>query len=325
MLHPRDLRRIHDAVQPRSALIEAEGEIPASFELHLDARDIDAPLPRFECEGYLRETPSRFESSGELRFDRSGPEELHEIRLVENITDEGKEYAVEGKHRVPASSTTAAVVSSTESIKKLVSNLLARFSERLGSLVEAEVETHHFNREERVPTAVVEAEYTVRLIGLGKFTGARRRHLRVKKAELTVSRGDELTCVWETDLRNHGSLFTDSSTLDGFDAHAVRTARRRSDFCLSLDWRARSSQDDILLEMKYDTENTARYVEELNRRGFEIPARTSFDFELDTRGSTTATSFEYETEGDPEASFRKRFAAWLSFLPLPVPFVLLRR
>ena len=321
MFHPRDLRRLHEAVQPRSARIESEGELPASFELQFEGEGAEIPLPQFESEGHVRETPSSFESSGELGLRKKGPEELHELRLVEHAADEegddtDVEYVLEGRHRTQASGT-AAVFSSPESVGELFGSALASFSERLGAVVETEVKKHRFDRKGHSPADSADAEYAVRLAGLGGAFEAGEKRLRVEEAELTASRGDELAFGWDFDIQNHGGVSA-KYFVEGFGAHEILAARRVSGFEEHLEWDLRNTDTGVSLGVEYETENASGYVDELRRRGFETPARTSFDFGLNTRGTTTFGSFDYETDGDPTAGFGERLTAWVGFLPLPL-------
>ena len=97
MLLPERLRRLFERANPSTALVDAKGDIPSSFGILVDAEGVEAPVPGFESEGRVRETPSGFESSGGFRVERQGPQEWHEVNLVE---DGG--YFVEGSHIVPA-------------------------------------------------------------------------------------------------------------------------------------------------------------------------------------------------------------------------------
>ncbi|MDZ7689213.1 MAG: hypothetical protein U5J64_10985 [Halobacteriales archaeon] len=338
MFHPRDLRKLYDAFGKVSAHVEAESKLPSSFEIHADADGTETSLPRFETEGHVHETPSRLESSGELCVERNGPDELHELRLVESAekdddtareetecemyaVENDETYVVEGRHRVPADSTTAVVVSSAESVGSLFDSMLNSFSEYLGEVVETKVEKHRFDRDESVPTDFVEAEYAVRLVGLGEIAETKGENLRVEEAELTVKRGDELRVDWDFDVRNHGTFFAEVFAEES-GTHDVLTARRRSDFAGRIDWRARN-RDGFLLDVEYEAENASRYTEELRRHGFRTPERAEFGFELDTHGTTTSGSFDYEADSGPD-TFGERFGAWAVFLPLPV-VVLLHR
>ncbi len=330
----RKLARIVEALQPDTAHVKVEGDLPASFELHAEAEGVETSLPSFETEGSAHETPSRFESSGELRLGRLGTamvrdDEYHELRLVERDgEDSTRRYAVEGSHRLPASSTTAAVVSSADEVSELVDFFLSSFSERIGDAVDAEVVTHQCRTDGEGSTAAFESDYTFRLIGLDRLATDSYGRMSVEEAELTVSRGTHggLVFSWDFDLRNHGSLFAEALYESGVDAHRLVTARRSAKFSESFEWSARSDADTdtASLEASYDTENASRYAERLRERGFVTPAGTSLSLQLGTHGSTKAVSFDYETDGDLDAETGEKLYGWTGFLPLPVALVFVR-
>lgn len=322
----RDLRRLFDAVQPRSAFVEAEGELPSSFELTAEADGIDAPFPEFETEGHVHETPSRFESSGFLRVDMSATDETHEMRLVGRNGvggDETEDYLFEGSHVVPAEKAVAALLSSHEGVRELVRMVLGWVSESLRGVLDFEVEEHSSERERREGETFVVSEYTVRLRDLDRLSETGR--MRVEKAEVTFSRGDELACSWGFDLRNHGGFLRRLLDDGGYqDADTLLKVRRATKFSESLDWRAALSDRDAEAEVSYEAENGSRYTEELAERGFDTPVPARIAFELDRQETKTGVSFDSETSGDATAEWGERLDAWIVLLPLPVVFVLHR-
>lgn len=322
----RDLRRLFDAVKPRSAFVEAEGELPSSFELSAEADGVDAPFPEVETEGHVRETPSRFESSGFLRVDMSATDETHEMRLVEGSEADGEGtdyYLVEGSHVVPTGTAVAALLSSHDGVRELVQTVFGWVSERLRAVLDFKIEDHSSKRDTRDGEKVVYTEYVVRLHGLDIFSESGR--MRVEEANVTFSRGDGLSFSWEFDVRNHGGFFEKLLDDGGYqDAHALLEARRVSASSELLDWRAVLSNRDAEAEVSYEADNGSRYAEELAERGFDTPSRTSIAFELDTHGTTTDISFDSETTGETTADLGGRLDAWMVFLPLPVILLLLR-
>jgi hypothetical protein len=148
--------------------------------------------------------------------------------------------------------------------------------------------------------------------------------MRVEKAEVTVSRGDELVCSWDFDVHNYGRFFAGILDDTGYEeADALLDARRDSEFSELLDWRADLSNRDAEADVSYETENGSLYAEELAERGFDTPARTRLSFELDTREEEPSVSFDTEISGDSVA-FTERLDVWSPFLPLPVFYVFLR-
>jgi len=343
----RDLVRAIEAVEPRSAVVEAEGEPPASFELLVEADGVGAPLPTFESEGEIRETPSRFESSGSFSVGGEARDETHEISLLEGgerLSGEGREgkkervrgddetegYVLEGSHVVGGETSLATLLSSADGVRELVVSALGVLSDRLGSVVDAEVVEHTADHGTRDGRDIVDAEYTVLLTGLDRFvkgSDVGDEGIRVEEARVSFSRGEGFGCSWEFDVRNHGQLFAgvlDESEMEARGLHELREARRESGFACELDWRAKHTGDGISAEARYETENASRYADELRNRGVETPSSTSFAFELDTRGSTTAASFDSETHGGTASSFGEGLEAWLAFLPTPLAFVYLQ-
>ena len=319
-----DLRGLFEAVQPRSASVEAEGELPSFFELNAEADGIDALFPDFETEGHVRETPSRFESSGFFRVGKESTDETHEVRLAENESadDEAKGYVVEGSHVVPGETAVATLLSSTDGVREIVDMVLGGVSENLRSSLDYGVEEHSAERELRDGEKVVVSEYSVRLRGLDNFSGD--GNMRVEKAEVTVSRGDELVCSWDFDVHNYGRFFAGILDDTGYEeADALLDARRDSEFSELLDWRADLSNRDAEADVSYEAENGSLYAEELAERGFDTPARTRLSFELDTREEEPSVSFDTEISGDSVA-FTERLDVWSPFLPLPVFYVFLR-
>jgi len=312
---PSEIRELVETVRPRSVVVEAEGDLPESFDLFFDAEEADLPGPRFETDGELRETPSGFESTGAVVVERRRPEEVHEVSLVE---DGG--FAVEGSHLVPVDSRLAAFVESTDAVRNTLSWLLSVVSTAVGTEVEAKVETHEVERRGFEGKTVVDVEYIASLEGLGGVSRTEGgRALGVNEATVRVSRGEETTVYWEIDLRNHQRLFADALADRGYaKADKLREARRRSEFTEELDWRSENGRRGFSAEVVYGTENAPRYLDELRRRGLETPAHTSFGFELDTRGKTKSGSVEFETDGDVTAGPRERLDAWTGFVPLPV-------
>ena len=320
----RDLRMLFEAVQPRSASVEAEGELPYSFELNAEADGIDAPFPDFETEGHVRETPSLFESSGFFRVGKESTDEKHEVCLAENESedDQTKGYTVEGSHVVPGETAVAALLSSANGVRELVDMVLGGVSENMRSSLDYEVKEHSVERELRDGKKVVVSEYSVRLCGLDHFSGDRR--MRVEEAEVTVSRGNELVCSWDFDARNHGGFFVGLLDDTGYDeTDALLNARRDSDFSELLDWQASLSNRVAEAEVSYEAENGSLYAEELAERGFDTSERTRLSFELDTVEETTSVSFNTEISGD-SAAFTERFDVWSRFLPLPVVYAFFR-
>jgi len=300
----RDLVRAIEAVEPRSAVVEAEGEPTASFELLVEADGVGAPIPTFESEGTLQETPSRFGSSGSFRVGGEARDETHEISLLEGgerLSGEGREgkkervrgdndktegYVLEGSHVVGGETSLATLLSSVDGVRQLVVSALGVLSDRLGSVVDTEVVEHTADHGTRDGRDIVDAEYTVLLTGLDRFV--------------------------------------ESSEMEARELHELREARRESGFACELGWRAKHTEKIISAEARYETENASRYADELRNRGVETPSGTSFTFELDTRGSTTAASFDSETHGGTPSSFGEGLEAWLAFLPLPAAFVYLQ-
>jgi len=322
MLDPRDLRRLFEAVQPRSASLEAEGELPSYFELTAEADGVGAPFPEFETEGHVRETVSRFESSGFLRVDTNATEETHEIRLNED-GDEREEYLVEGSHVVPAGTAVATLLSSPNGVCELADTVLGLLSERLRAALDFEVEEHSSETDTRDGREVVRTEYSLRLRGLDALYDGGR--VRVEEAEVAFSRGDELAFSWEFDVRNYGGLLRCLLDDEGYDeADALLWARRAAEFSESIDWRASLSDRDAEAEVSYEAENGPRYTEELSENGFDTPGHARVAFELDTCGTTTKAFFGSELGGDTKADPEERLDSWLVLLPLPVVFFLLR-
>ncbi len=310
-----EIRELVETVRPQSVVAEAEGELPESLDLFFDAEEAEPPGPLFETDGELRETPSGFESTGAVVVERRRPEEVHEVSLV----DDGG-YAVEGSHLIPVDSRLSAFVESSDALRNTLSWLLGVVSTGVGVGVDVEVETHDVERRGFEGKTVVDVEYVARLEGLGGVSETEGgRALQVEEATVRASRGDETTVYWETDLRNHGRLFSDALTDRGYaNADELREARRRSEFVEEIDWRCENRQRGFSAEVFYETENASRYLDELRRRGLETPADTSFGFELDTRGETKSTTLEFETNGDVTAGPRERLGAWTGFVPLPV-------
>ncbi len=339
----RDLLRAIEAVEPRSAVVEAEGEPPASFELLVEADGVGAPLPTFESEGFVRETPSGFESSGSFSMGGEAEDETHEITLLEGKkrTEEEREdkrqreietgdrkevdgYLLEGSHIVGDETVLANLLSSADGVRELVASEIGAVSRRLGAAVETEVLTHRTDRGVRDGRRVVDTEYTMRLTGLDRFPAGETgdRSLRIEGAHASFSRGDGLDCDWHLDVQNHGSLFTRVLDEPGMEAYGLHEARRAPGFTCELNWEASHTEDGLSAEARYETENASLYADELKDRGVETPSHTSFDFELDTRGSTTAVSFRSETHGDTP-SVGEGLEDWLVFLPTPATFVYL--
>lgn len=339
----RDLLRVVEAVEPRSAIVEAEGEPPASFELLVEADGVGAPLPTFESEGFVREMPSRFESSGSFSIGGEAEDETHEITLLEGkkrTKEEEKKrergiqrgdsegvdgYVLEGSHVVGDETPLATLLSSADGIRELVASEVGAVSRRLCAAVDTEVLTHRTDHSTRDGRKVVDAEYTMRLTGLDRFPAGETgdRSLRIEGAHASFSRGDGLDCDWNLDIQNHGSLFTGVLDEPGVEAYGLHEARRASGFTCELDWEATHTEDGLCAEARYETENASMYADELRNRGLETPSHTSFDFELDTRGSKTAVSFDSETHGDTTSSFGEGLEDWLVFLPTPAAFVYL--
>lgn len=320
----QDLRRLFEAIQPRSASVEAEGELSSFFELNAEADGIEAPFPDFETEGRVRETPSRFESSGFFRVGKESTDETHEVRLAENESadDETKGYVVEGSHVVPGETAIAALLSLTDGVRELVDMVLSGMSENLRSSLDYEVEEHSAEQELRDGEKVVISEYSVRLRGLDNFSGD--GNMCVEKAEVTVSRGDELVFTWDFDVHNYGGFFVGLLDDTGYnEADALLSARRDSDFSELLDWRASLSNRDAEAEVSYEAENGSLYAEELAERGFDTPEHTRLSFELDTREEETSASFDTEISGD-SAAFNERLDVWSRFLPLPIVYLFIR-
>jgi hypothetical protein len=344
----RDLMRAIEAVEPRSAVVEAEGEPPASFELLLEADGVGVPLPTFESEGFVRETPSQFESSGSFSVGGEAEDETHEIILREGgkRTQEGRVekrtegeiqgqdsegvdgYLLEGSHVVGDETALATLLSSADGVRELVASEVGAVSRRLGAAVDTEVLTHRTDHGTRDRRGVVDAEYTARLTGLDRLSGnigteAGDGSLRIEGAHASFSRGDGLDCAWNLDVRNHGGLFTRILDEPGVEAYVLHEARQASGFTCELDWEAEHTERGLSAEARYETENASMYADELRNRGLETPSHTSFDFELDTRGSKTAVSFDSETHGDTTSSFGEGLEDWLVFLPTPAAFVYL--
>ena len=328
MFLPERLRRLFERAEPSTALVEAEGDLPSSFDLLVDAEGVDAPVPGFESEGRIRETPSGFESSGGFRVEREGPQEWHEVSLVE---DGG--YFVEGSHLVPARRGVVAFLRSERALRNVVGSMLGTASNRLGDAVTVEVETHEAGRGDDGRAAV---EYRTRLVGLGRLSegegsdgdgndeGGGER-LRVEDANVTLSRGEELVCFWEFDLRHHGRLFAELLADRRYEAaHVLRAARRGSGFSQNVAWNAGLSDADgeLSAEVSYEAEGAERYADALGGRGLEAPSETEFSFELDTRGGTASASFESEGDGYPTVG-SDGLEAWFGFLPLPVALLIL--
>ena len=321
----RDLRRLFEAVQPRSAFVEAEGKLPFYLELTAEADGVDAPFPEFETEGRVYETPSRFESSGFLRVGGGATNETHEVRLVEDErTDDSRNgHVVEGSHVVPAETPVAILLSSHDGVCELVETVLGLVSESLLAALEFEVEEHISERETRGGERFVVSEYAVCLGGLDRLSESGR--MRVEEGEVTFSRGDGLACSWEFDLRNHGELFRTLLDEGGYgEADALLKTRRASAFSESLGWRASLSDRDAEAEVSYEAENGPRYTEELAERGFDTPEPGRIAFELETHGTTTKVSFDSETSGGATAELGERLDGWMVLLPLPVLLLLLR-
>lgn len=326
MFLPERLRRLFEKAEPSTALVEAEGDLPSSFDLLVDAEGLDAPFPGFESEGRIRETPSGFESSGGFRVEREGPQEWHEVSLVD---DDG--YFVEGSHLVPARRGGVAFLRSERALRSVIGSVLGTASNRLKDAVTVEVETHEAGRGDDGRAAV---EYRARLVGLGRLSegedsdgndeGGGER-LRVEDATVTLSRGEELVCFWEFDLRHHGRLFAELLADRGYEtAHGLRAARRSSGFSQNVAWNAGLSEADggLSAEVSYGAEDAERYADALGRRGLKAPSETEFSFELDTHGGTTSASFESEGDGYPTVG-SDGLEAWFGFLPLPVALLIL--
>lgn len=321
----RDLRRLVEAIQPSSASVQAEGELPSFFELDADADGINAPFPDFETEGRVRETPSRFESSGFLRVGRESMEETHKISVSEDDADEDtrNRYVVEGSHVVPAETAVAALFSSANGVRELVGTLLGWVSERLRSSLDIEVEEHSAEREARDGETVVVSEYLVRLRGLDDHP--ENRHTRFEKAEVRISRGDELSCLWDFDVHNYGGFLARLlGDIDYDEADTLLKARRASDFSELIDWQASLSNRNAEADVSYEADNGSPYAEELAENGFDTPARARLDFELDTNGETNSVSFDTETSDDTTTGMGERLEVWSRFLPLPIVYVFLR-
>ena len=300
-----ELRKLVECVAPRSVRVDAEGDLPESLRVSLEAEGAALGAPFFETEGCIRETPSGLTSSGDVAVEERRTPEHHELRLVDSP------LAVEGSHAVPADSLSASFVETPGTVRATVASLLSSLSSTLGAEAGVGVERHASERAERDGTTVVDSEYVVRIDAPGNARP------EVEEAQLGVSRGDETTVRWRFDVADHGGLFAAALDDRGYDGGGVRSARRRSGFAQEVDWSAENGRDGASAELVYGSENAADYTEELERRGIQTPARTSFGFEYGA-DRTTSLSFDLETDGNPTASLRDRLDAWTAFVPLPV-------
>lgn len=311
-----ELRRFVEDVAPRSVSVDAYGDLPASFEVSVDAEGAVFGGPFFETEGRIRETPAEFESSGHVVVEQRHAPERHELRLLE------EPLAVEGSHVTSVGSDVAVFVGSSDTLRASVEALIGSFSETVGDAVDANVERHASDRVERAGTTMVDAEYVVRLDGLGSVGPTGIETPTVKEATVDVSRGDETTARWDFDVSDHDGVFSVALGERHPVADAVREARHRTGFAHELVWTVKNGRDGVTVEATYESENASEYLDELRRRGVDTPARTTVGFEYNGRGRKTSFSLDFETDGDPTAGVRDRLDAWTGFVPLPVaPFL----
>lgn len=306
-----ELRRLLRNVAPRSITVDAYGDLPASFEVTVDAEDAALGVPFFETQGHVRETPSEFESSGGAVIERQRTPERHELRLSD------EPFAIEGSHSVPVGSNLAAFVTSSETVRASLAALLDSFSETVGVEVDVQVERHVSRRLERASESVIESDYFARLDGLSNLGSAEHRP-KVKEATLDVSRGEATDAEWEFDLSDHDAVFADALGDRRGKTDHLREARRSSGFTQQFDWEVENRRGGLSANVIYESENAPRYLDELRRRGVETPASTTFLFEYDGRGTKTSFSLDFETDGDPTTSIAERLNSWTGFVPLPV-------
>ncbi|MFP4174653.1 MAG: hypothetical protein ACLFSW_02600 [Halobacteriales archaeon] len=309
-----ELRRLVEDTAPRSVTVDARGDLPVSFDLSLDAEGGVFGGPFFETEGRIRETPAEFESSGNAVIEQRRATERHELRLLD------EPFAVEGSHVVPVGSDVAVFVRSSDTLRASVEALLGSFYPTVGNSVDARVDRHVSDRVERAGTTVVDADYLVRLDGLGSIEPT-DGGLTVEDAEVDVSRGDETTALWGFEVADHDGVFSAALGDHLPETDAVREARRSTGFTQEFVWEVENARDGVTVEATYESENASLYIEELRRRGVDTPARTTLDFGYDS-GDTTSLSLDFETEGGPTTGLRNRLDAWTGFVPLPLaPFL----
>ena len=310
-----ELRRFVEDVAPRSVTVDAEGDLPASFDLSVDAEGGVFGGPFFETEGRIRETPAEFESSGNAVVEQRRAADRHELRLLD------EPLAVEGSHVTPVGSDVAVFVGSSDTLRASVEALIGSFSGTVGDAVDATVERHSSDRVERAGTTVVDADYLVRLDGLGSVGPTGVGAPTVKEATVDVSRGDETTARWGFNIGDHDGVFSVALGERHPVADAVRGARRSTGFAQKFVWEVENARDGVSVEATYESENASEYLDELRRRGVGTPARTTLDFGYDS-GDTTSLSLDFETDGDPTTGLRDRLDAWTWFVPLPLaPFL----
>lgn len=310
-----ELRKLVGRVAPRPVTVGVDCDLPSSFEVSIESEEPASAFPFFQTHGSLHETPSGFDSSGKALIERKRKPERHELRLVD------EPLALEGSHSVPVNSDLAALVETSDAVRASLAALLGNFSETVGADVNVELRRHSSQRFERADETVVESEYLARLDGLGKSAPSGGAP-SVEEASVGVSRGDATDADWNLDVSGHDGIFADAlgDRRYGKTDH-VLAARRRSGFAQDIVWEVENGRDGVSAEVSYDSENAARYAEELTERGVETPARTNASFEYEG-GATTSLSLDFETDGDPTESVRDRLGSWVGFVPLPVaPFV----
>lgn len=300
---PDELWDAVERLAPRAVHLDAEGNLPFSFELLVDGES--GVTPFFETSGRVRETSGQLESSGSVTVGRERSEERHEIEVVEGPM-------VVGSHTVPAGSDISFLIGSRNAVRETIASLLRSVSPAVVEDLDARVERYDAERVRRDGESVVDSEYAVRLGGLdeGRRDG---KHLQVNEATATVSRGTETAARWDIDVRNHVGLFAREDTT----RDTVREAREKTGFGVKVDWDVHNRRDGVSAEVRYTTQNGPEYADELGRRGIEIPPRTAFKIGFDV-GDTTEVSFEFETDGSPTAGLRDRMRRWEGFAPLPV-------
>jgi hypothetical protein len=310
--HPSEIKSLLQRYNPDSVLIKAEADLPRSLEFLLEADGVNIG-PTFEAEGWIRESPLAFESSGSVTIGRRNPEETHELSIEER--EDG--FALRGSHLIPADSRLAAFVVSEEGLDGTLTEGLSSVSPSLGSQLTVDVESHEARRRD---DGVVDSEYVARLSEFrGHASKGNSENMSVKEAAVDISRGEETVCSWVFDLQNHRDLFSEILADRGYRrAYELSEQRRESGFGVESRWRAKNSGGEVSVEINYGADNASVYMDELRQRSIKTPARTSFNVGLNTRGSTTSASIEFETDGNLDARLDERLESWVGFVPLPL-------